>query len=213
MGNRTKNTKQSTTWSEYSTPLLMLATFALGAGGMWAIMRASGPGPSERPAMKSLDTDDTLRRVFNGQNQGSMVASTPDTAEPPDVSQLPPADAARTSADWNYDRRNWPHAIDHYQEALARGADNADVRTDLGNCFRFTGQPQKALEQYQIAQTQNPRHENSLFNQISLYAEVLHDNQRALTVAHEFITRFPQSSQAQSARQLMSHIQKETGNP
>jgi tetratricopeptide (TPR) repeat protein len=103
---------------------------------------------------------------------------------------MSPADAARTLADWNYDRQNWPHAIDHYQEAIAKGADNPDVRTDLGNCFRFIGQPQKALEQYKIAQRQNPMHENSLFNQAGLFAEVLHDNEQALTVAREFLTRF-----------------------
>jgi tetratricopeptide (TPR) repeat protein len=121
---------------------------------------------------------------------------------------MAPAEAARTLADWNYDRQNWPHAIEHYQEAIARGADNPDVRTDLGNCFRFTGQPQKALEQYKIAQTQNPQHENSLFNQVGLFAEVLHDKEQALRVAHEFLTRFPQSPRAESARQLIAQLER-----
>ena len=120
---------------------------------------------------------------------------------------MSPADAERTLADWNYDRQNWPHAIDHYQEAIAKGADNPDVRTDLGNCFRFIGQPQKALEQYQIAQKQNPMHENSLFNQAGLFAEVLHDNEQALTIAREFLVRFPQSPRAESARQLIARLE------
>ncbi len=174
-------------------PLLILAAFALGAGGMWVIMRTSASGPPQRPVMK---------------NSGSSPAA----AEPPDVSHLSAADAARTLADWNYDRRNWPHAIEHYQEAIALGADNPDVRTDLGSCYRFVGQPQKALEQYEIAQRQNPQHENSLFNQASLYAELLHDNQHALAIAREFLARFPQSSQAASARQLISQLQTGAGN-
>jgi tetratricopeptide (TPR) repeat protein len=128
--------------------------------------------------------------------------------EPPDVSQLAPADAARTLGDWNYDRRNWAHAIEHYQEAIAAGADSPDVRTDLGKCFRFTGEPRKALEQYQIAQTANPMHENSLFNQAGLYAEVLHDDQRALATAREFLKRFPQSDHAAAAVQLISRLEK-----
>ena len=128
--------------------------------------------------------------------------------EPPDVSQLAPADAARTLGDWNYDRHNWAHAIEHYQEAIADGDDNPDVRTDLGNCFRFIGEPQKALEQYQIAQTENPMHENSLFNQAGLYAEVLHDDQRALATAHEFLKRFPQSDRAAAATQLISNLEE-----
>jgi tetratricopeptide (TPR) repeat protein len=128
-------------------------------------------------------------------------------AEPPDVATLAPADAARTLANWNYDRQNWSHAIEHYQETIARGADNPDVRTDLGNCFRFLGQPERALEQYELAQKQDPQHENSLFNQASLFAEMLHDKERAIAVAREFITRFPQSPRAESARQLIVQLQ------
>lgn len=189
MSDRSTTGKQPTTLSEFHIPLLMLGSFVLGAGGMWLIMRTSAPGPAPRPPVERF------------------ALSSP-VAGPPDVSALPPADAARTLADWNYDRQNWPHAIDHYQEAIARGVDNPDVRTDLGNCFRFTGQPQKALEQYRIAQTQNPQHENSLFNQAGLFAEVLHDDQQALAVAREFLVRFPQSERAESARQLISKIQE-----
>src|SRR6266853_2492383 len=102
----------------------------------------------------------------------------------------------------------WAHAIEHYQEAIADGADNPDVRTDLGNCFRFINEPRRALEQYQIAQTENPMHENSLFNQAGLYAEVLHDDQRALATAREFLKRFPQSDHAAAAGQLISKLEK-----
>jgi tetratricopeptide (TPR) repeat protein len=188
MAKRVKLEKRSTLLSEFHIQLLMLASFALGAGGMWVIMRTSSSNGSGKPPIERF-------------------APTPNTA-PPNVSNMPPADAARTLADWNYDRQNWPHAIDHYQEAIAKGADNPDVRTDLGNCFRFIGQPQKALEQYKIAQRQNPMHENSLFNQASLFAEVLHDNGQALTVAHEFLTRFPQSPRAESARQLIAQLER-----
>ena len=81
------------------------------------------------------------------------------------------------------------------------------MRTDLGNCFRFLGQPQKALEQYEIAQKQNPQHENSLLNQAGLFAEVLHDSGRAEALAREFIARFPQSSRAASARKLIDQLE------
>jgi hypothetical protein len=51
-------------------------------------------------------------------------------------------------------------------------------------------------------------HENSLFNQAGLFAEVLHDNEQALTVAREFLTRFPQSPRAESARQLIARLER-----
>jgi tetratricopeptide (TPR) repeat protein len=188
MTRQLKTTKPSSLLSELHVPLLILAAFLLGAGGMWLIMRSSSPGRPGKPPVERLP-------------------QSPAT-EPPDVSQLAPADAARTLGDWNYDRHNWAHAIEHYQEAIADGDDNPDVRTDLGNCFRFIGEPQKALEQYQIAQTENPMHENSLFNQAGLYAEVLHDDQRALATAHEFLKRFPQSDRAAAARQLISNLEE-----
>ena len=188
MTRRSKTTKPSSLLSELHVPLLILAAFLLGAGGMWLIMRSSPPGRPGRPPVERLAPSPAM--------------------EPPDVSQLAPADAAKTLGDWNYDRHNWAHAIEHYQEAITGGADNPDVRTDLGNCFRFIGEPQKALEQYQIAQTENPMHENSLFNQAGLYAEVLHDDQRALATAREFMKRFPQRDRAAAAGQLISNLQE-----
>jgi tetratricopeptide (TPR) repeat protein len=188
MANRDKLAKRSILLSEFHIPLLMLASFALGAAGMWMIMRTSSSSES-------------------GKLPIERFASTPNT-EPPNVSNMSPLDAARTLADWNYDRQNWSHAIDHYQEAIAKGADDPDVRTDLGNCFRFISQPQKALEQYKIAQRQNPMHENSLLNEAGLFAEVLHDNEQALRVANEFLTRFPQSPRTESARQLIAQLQR-----
>ena len=188
MAKRVKLAKRSPLLAELHIPLLILGAFCLGAGAMWLIVRTSSSNGSGKPPVERF-------------------ASAPNTA-PPNVSNMSPAEAARTLADWNYDRQNWPHAIEHYQEAIAKGADNPDVRTDLGNCFRFIGQPQKALEQYKIAQTQNPMHENSLFNQAGLFAEVLHDNEQALTVAHEFLTRFPQSPRAESARQLIAQLER-----
>ena len=191
MANRPKTNEQPNLLAEFHVPLLIVGAFFLGAGGMWVIMRTSSSGAPPKPRVES------------------SVSAAPAT-QPPDVSNLAPPDAERALADWNYDRQNWPHAIEHYQQAIARGADNPDVRTDLGNCFRFSGSPQKALEQYKIAQTQNPKHENSLFNQAGLFAEVLHNDQEALAVAQEFLTRFPQSPRAEAARQLISQIQRNT---
>ena len=103
------------------------------------------------------------------------------------------SEAAVTLGNFAYDQKQWPEAIRHYREAIASGIDNADVHTDLGNAFRFSGQPQQALSQYEIAQRLNPHHENSLYNEISLYAESLNDPARAIPIGEEFLRRFPNS--------------------
>jgi len=122
-------------------------------------------------------------------------------APAPDVSGLPAADAAVVRGNMAYDHQQWADAIREYQDAIAKGRDNADVRTDLGNSFRFSGQPEKALEQYTIAQRQNPQHENSLFNQIGLFMEVMHDPNRAIPVCEEFLRKFPRSDKVPRVRE------------
>jgi len=122
----------------------------------------------------------------------------------PDISQLSTADAAVVRGNMAYDHQQWADAIREYQQAIAGGRDNADVRTDLGNAFRFSDQAEKALEQYTIAQRQNPLHENSLFNQIGLFMEVMHDPNKAIPVCEEFIRRFPTSEKAARAKEQLA---------
>ena len=118
----------------------------------------------------------------------------------PDVSGLSSGEAAVTLGNFDYDHQRWSEAIRHYEEAIASGIDNADAHTDLGNAFRFSGQPEQALQQYIIAQGLNPQHENSLFNQISLFTEALNEPARAIPICEEFIRRFPKSGKLSAVR-------------
>jgi len=124
----------------------------------------------------------------------------------PDVSGMSPGEAAHVRANSAYDHQRWAEAISGYQQAIASGVDTADVHTDLGNAFRFSEQPEKALEQYQIAQRLNPQHENSLFNQISLFVETLHQPGYAIPLCEEFIRRFPASDKLPAVQQQLARI-------
>lgn len=124
----------------------------------------------------------------------------------PDVSGLSADDAAVVLGNFAYDHQRWSEAIRQYEQAIASGIDTADVRTDLGNALRFSGQPDKALEQYTIAQRMNPQHENSLFNQISLFTEILHEPTRAIPLCQEFIRRFPTSDKLPVVQQQLARI-------
>jgi len=161
--------------------LTAVIAFGLGCGATWFL--------AKRSAQKE--------RVFV-----SAVES-----EPPLDTSLSPPQTAVASGNWYYDRKNWPRAIEAYEKAIALGADNSDVRTDLGNAYRFSDQPQKALEQYEIAQKQNPQHENSLFNQGGLYAFSLNRPEKALEIWREYLARFPQSPNAPKTRELISEAE------
>jgi tetratricopeptide (TPR) repeat protein len=137
------------------------------------------------------------------------VASTPPsamTATTPDVSGMSAGEAAVALGNFAYDHQRWPEAIRRYEEAIASGIDNADVHTDLGNAFRFSNQPEQALNQYIIAQKLNPQHENSLFNQISLFTEVLNEPARAIPICEEFLRRFPNSDKVPAVREQLERV-------
>jgi tetratricopeptide (TPR) repeat protein len=161
--------------------LVALIAFGLGCGATWFLVK------------RSADQE----RAFVSAGESA----------PPVDNNLSPAQAAVASGNWYYDRKNWPRAIEAYDKAIALGADNSDIRTDLGNAYRFSDRPQKALEQYQIAQKQNPQHENSLFNQGGLYAFSLNQPEKAREIWHEYLARFPQSPNARKTRELISEAE------
>lgn len=158
-----------------------------------------------------------LTWLFTSQRSSSRVApvsSPPANAMPnatPDVSGMSARDAAVALGNSAYDHQRWLEAIRRYQEAIASDIDNADVHTDLGNAFRFSGQPEQALTQYTIAQKLNPEHENSLFNQISLFTEVLNKPVRAIPICEEFIRRFPNSDKLPAVREQLARAKSMSG--
>jgi tetratricopeptide (TPR) repeat protein len=163
----------------------MLLSAAVGATITWLVM-------SQRPASQEPPV--------------AQLNKNPAPATAPRISGLSAADAAVMRGNLAYDHQQWADAIREYQDALTKGRDNADVRTDLGNAFRFSGQAEKALEQYAIAQRLNPQHENSLFNQIGLFMDVTHDPIRAIPVCEEFIRRFPNSDKIASVKEKLATL-------
>lgn len=170
-----------------------LSGFLLGATAMYFLLLPKLARPPSAPAP-------TL---------SASAPSDPGAHVPPPelTAGQPPAQAARTLGNFYYDHQNWPEAIRQYEAALKLGSDDADIRTDLGNAYRFTGRPADALAQYTAAQRMNPAHEFSLFNQGGLYLEELHQPAQAIAAWQEYLTRFPQGSNVAAARQLIAQAQ------
>lgn len=124
---------------------------------------------------------------------------------------MTPAQADRTLGNFYYDQSNWPQAIRYYESALKQGADDADLRTDLGNAYRFSGRANDALAEYQRAQQMNPQHEFSLFNLGGLYFEELHNPQKAIETWNLYLTRFPNGRNVSAARQLLAQANTPMG--
>ena len=128
------------------------------------------------------------------------------------ASRTSAAQAALTQGNNYEDQQQWPQAITAYKQAIASGLDNPDIRTDLGVAYFRSQQPKLALEQYQAAQKQNPNHENSLYNQGSVYA-VTGNSTRAISLWQEYLNRFPAGVHAAEAKTLITEVQAHGVSP
>jgi len=170
--------------------IIAIVAFSAGAGLSWLILHEQHARTAQPP-------------TYLTQAPSGPIGGISDPL-PPDVSQMSPSESAVTLGNWNYDRKAWQKAIEDYQRAISLGMDNADVRTDLGNALRFSGEPQKALEQYQAARRQNPRHENSLCNMATLYSQVLKDPGNAVVAWKEYLRLFPSGEKASAAKEFLA---------
>ena len=116
------------------------------------------------------------------------------------------AQADRVLGNQQEDQGQWPQAAASYLKAISEGIDNPDIRTDLGVAYFKSSQPQKALEQYVIAQHQDPNHENSLFNEASAYA-VLGDGKQAVSIWQAYLQKFPQGQHVADAKNFIAQVQ------
>lgn len=136
---------------------------------------------------------------------GTYLALRPALAQA-SQSHIAVAESDRLQGNQEEDQGQWPQATASYQKAIAEGIDNPDIRTDLGVAYFKSSQPQKALEQYVIAQRQDPNHENSLFNEASAYA-VLGDSSRAIAIWQAYLQKFPSGQHVADAKNFIAEVQ------
>ncbi len=233
MNDSTPPTSPRAQRSNYLLPII-IAVGAAGAGVtgtlLWVENRAPSPSASTPTTVPTNNIGSTpgLNLPTSAMPNAPMANPTapPNAARPnaaPNVTApnadsqheppasltagLAPAQKDLILGNWYFDHQAWPRSMEHYQKAIAQGLDNPDVRTDLGSALRFSGQPQKALEQYRIAQKQNPRHEHSLFNQGGVYAFDLKQKEKAIAAWQEYLKQFPKGQNVAQTRALIARVQ------
>ena len=69
-----------------------------------------------------------------------------------------------------YDAQEFDKAVEAYERALKVKDGDANVLTDLGVSYRNVGNVDKALEMFERAQKADPKHWQSIFNRVVVYA-------------------------------------------
>lgn len=74
-----------------------------------------------------------------------------------------------------YDQKQFDHAANWYEKALALDPKNVNARTDLGTAYFNLGRAQEALKEYEKSLKVDPTHEPTMFNIIIVNLEGTHD--------------------------------------
>jgi len=90
-------------------------------------------------------------------------------------------DALVQLGDMYMDAAKFPQAAEYLERAVA-ARDDANVRTDLGICYKQAGQPDKALAEFQRASTMAPDQWQPLFNEAIVLVD-LHRMDEARQIA------------------------------
>src|SRR5262252_208719 len=155
-----------------------------------AATQASAPAPSQGQAPPAAVLDEAKVNAFK-----SMIDREPANVTP--RAQL---------ANLYFDAERYDDAIKWYTEALKLAPDDVNVSTDLGVCYYYTNQNDKALDQFAYSLKRDPKHAKTLLNQGIVLAFGKQDLEGAARVWQQVIDVAPESTEAQGAKRALDSL-------
>ncbi len=113
------------------------------------------------------------------------------------------ADAVHQLANLEFEIKNWPRAKELYNQYLKLKPNDPNGMTDLGVCYRQTGEYQEALKLFRHAASLDPNHWQSRFNEVVVLAFDLNKPQDAKKPLDELKRLQPDNS---SVKQLADEV-------
>jgi cytochrome c-type biogenesis protein CcmH/NrfG len=106
-----------------------------------------------------------------------------------------------------FDAERYQDAIQWYEAALKLNPSDVNVSTDLGVCFYYTNQPDRAVRQMEESLRIDSRHLKTLLNLGIVKAFGKQDLAGAAAAWEEVIRIAPDSQEGQSARRSLANLQ------
>jgi cytochrome c-type biogenesis protein CcmH/NrfG len=153
-----------------STQAYLLAAFCLIVGVTLGYLFRGSASPVAAAASASSDVQNSS---FHNQSQSPQItpeqqkAMVEKAAAPLLVSlkeNPDDFDSIVKVANLYYDGQQYPDAVTFYERAVNIQPQNADVITDLGTSFWYTGDADKAITEFQTALKYQPGRASTLFN-------------------------------------------------
>jgi cytochrome c-type biogenesis protein CcmH/NrfG len=106
-----------------------------------------------------------------------------------------------------FDAERYPEAIQWYGEAVKLAPDDVNISTDLGVCYYYTNQPDKALEQLEHSLKLDPNHAKTLLNLGIVRAFGKQDLEGAVQAWQQVMKLSPDSPEGQAAKRALDSLQ------
>jgi tetratricopeptide (TPR) repeat protein len=169
-------------------------------GTQQAGSRPAAPAPAAQTAPPSAPAGgSTARAAVLDETQVNALRS---VAERETSNPKPRVDLANLY----FDAERYQDAIKWYGEALALQPNDVNVSTDLGVCYYYTNQPDKALEQFEKSLKIDPRHAKTLLNMGIVRAFGKQDLDGARKAWEEAIRLSPDSPEGQAAKRALDSL-------
>ena len=105
-----------------------------------------------------------------------------------------------------FDAERYDDAIKWYSEAVKLSPNDVDVSTDLGVCYYYTNQPDKALEQFDRSLKLDARHTKTLLNVGIVKAFGKQDLEGAMRAWQQVLEIAPDSAEGQAAKRALDSM-------
>jgi tetratricopeptide (TPR) repeat protein len=167
-------------------------------GTQQASPRAPAPAAPQAAAAPAGDSGGTRAAVLD-ETQVNALKS---------VAEREPANAKPRVqlANLYFDAERYDDAIKWYSEGLKLAPNDVDVSTDLGVCYYYTNQPDKALEQFDRSLKLDARHTKTLLNVGIVKAFGKQDLEGAMRAWQQVLEIAPDSAEGQAAKRALDSM-------
>jgi len=174
---------------------------------------ASGPAARRRLVMPAWQAVIAVAIAFalgHVSGQKKTPASAPMTPMQAQVTQglaqMTDPEEAVMVANAHFDQGKHDIALQAYERAIQLGLDTADIRTDLGVCYRELGDPKRAVEEFRKAAELDPKHPQSRYNLGLVLSQDLGDKAGADAAWREFLRVAPNDPKAKEVREELGKL-------
>jgi tetratricopeptide (TPR) repeat protein len=106
-----------------------------------------------------------------------------------------------------FDAERYAEAIQWYGEAVKLAPGDVNISTDLGVCYYYTNQPDKALEQFEHSLKLDPNHAKTLLNVGIVRAFGKQDLEGAVQAWQQVMKLSPDGPEGQAAKRALDSLQ------